>query len=141
MTTAEMAALHARAFTTPRPWSVLEFEALLASLHVFAEARPGGFALGRVVADEAELLTIAVEPALRRQGIGAALVAAVEATSRLRRARRIYLEVAEDNAGALALYRRSGFVETGRRRGYYRPADALILAKELPPRPPQGLGA
>lgn len=133
---AEMASLYAKCFVMPRPWNATEFADILASLHVFAACRPSGFALGRVIADEAELLTLAVDPARRRQGLGRALLAEVEATARRRRAQRLFLEVAEDNAGALALYRGAGLEVTGRRKGYYRlpggPAvDALILAKDL----------
>jgi ribosomal-protein-alanine N-acetyltransferase len=136
LTPGEMAVLHAACFTVPRPWNATEFADLLASLHVFAACRAGGFALGRVIADEAELLTLAVEPGRRRLGLGRQLLSEVEETARRRRAGRLFLEVAEDNAAALALYRAAGLAETGRRRGYYRvpggPAvDALILAKEL----------
>ena len=58
MTPEAMAALHARTMTTPRPWSREEFAALLGSPGVFAVGEPTGFALGRVVLDEAELLTL-----------------------------------------------------------------------------------
>jgi ribosomal-protein-alanine N-acetyltransferase len=135
-TVAEMAALHARAFATPRPWSAAVFEALLASDLVFAEVRPGGLALCRVVADEAELLTIAVDPDRRRQGIGRALIGALAAEARARQAGRLFLEVAADNPAAIALYRQAGFAATGRRPGYYRPregppVDAILMEKPL----------
>ena len=70
MTAAEMADVHAAAFTTPRPWSEAEIADLLASPLCFALTEPGGFLLGRVVAGEAELLTIAVAPDARRRGLG-----------------------------------------------------------------------
>lgn len=131
-----MAALHGRAFTVPRPWSAAEFEAMLASPLVFAELRPGGLALCRVVEDEAELLTIAVDPDRRRQGIGRALIAGLEAEARTRRAGRLFLEVAADNPAAIGLYRQAGFAATGRRPGYYRPSegppvDAILMEKPL----------
>ena len=132
-----MAGLHARAFTVPRPWSEHEFAELLGSVHVFAITEANGLAVGRSVAGEAELLTIAVEPLRRRQGTGRRLLAAVEDKARLRKAERIILEVAADNAPAIALYSASGFLPVARRAAYYRdPADgrhidALILAKSL----------
>ena len=136
MTPAAMAALHARCFTTPRPWTAAEFAALLAEPPVFATLAETGFALGRVVADEAELLTIAVAPEARRQGEGRALLDGFLRTALARGAETAFLEVAADNAAALALYRRSGFSEAGRRRGYYHspgnpPVDALVMVKSL----------
>ena len=136
MTPAEMAALHARSFTTPRPWSEAEITALLASPLVFALTRPGAFLLGRVVAGEAELLTIAVHPDQRRAGLGGALVAAFLTESRARGGESAFLEVAEGNAAARALYAACGFAPAGRRRGYYhRPdgasEDALVLVRSL----------
>ena len=136
MTPDEMAALHARVFTVPRPWSAGEIAILLSSVHVVAAAEaPHGFALAQVAADEAELLTIAVVPEARRRGVGARLLARVEALARARGAERMLLEVAADNDPAIALYGRAGYAETARRRGYYRHAegatDALILARPL----------
>ena len=57
-----MAALHAACFAFPRPWSAAEFAALLADPLVFVQTLPGGFVMGRAVAGEAELLTVAVAP-------------------------------------------------------------------------------
>ena len=136
MTPAAMAALHARCFTTPRPWTAAEFADLLAEPPVFATLAETGFALGRVVADEAELLTIAVAPEARRQGEGRALLDGFLRTARARGAETAFLEAAADNAAALALYRWSGFAEAGRRRGYYHspgnpPVDALVMVKSL----------
>ena len=135
MTPAEMAALHGQCFTTPRPWTQAEIAALLQSEHVFALTRDQGFLLGRAVADEAELLTLAVDPAHRRGGIGRALVAEFLQTAGARGARSVFLEVAGDNGAALALYRGCGFRESGRRPNYYqRPdgtrLDALILSAQ-----------
>lgn len=131
-----MAALHAASFTVPRPWSAPEIEALLASLGVFTFAESAGFAMGRVAVDEAELLTLAVDPAARRLGTGKRLVAGFLEAARLRAAARAFLEVAADNAPAIALYLQAGFAPCGRRRGYYRPAqgpavDALVMDRAL----------
>jgi len=94
-----------------------------------------GFALIRAVADEAELLLIAVEPAARQGGIGAALVDDFVAIATTQGARRLHLEVRDGNT-AIALYERAGFSLVGRRRDYYRgkggyKRDALTLALEL----------
>jgi len=133
-----LARLHAACFTTPRPWSAAEFEDLLAVRGSFLDVLPGGFVLGRVIADEAELLTIAVAPDARRQGSGAALLAAFHDHAAELGAVTAFLEVAEDNAAARALYAQGGWTESGRRRGYYHPpqgaaVDALVLTRALAP--------
>lgn len=137
MTPAALAQLHADGFLVPRPWSAAEIAALLAGPGVFLLTEgTGGFLMGRALAGEAELLTLAVAPAARRRGIGARLVAGFLAEARARGAESAFLEVASGNAAARALYAAAGFVQTGRRRGYYRgpdgrAEDALILACAL----------
>ena len=136
MTTEEMAALHARVMTTPRPWTAEEFQGLLVSANVFAVGDRDGLAIGRAVFDEAELLTLAVDPGQRRKGIGRACLAAFEEVSRARGAGTAHLEVAADNAPAIALYEGSGYVRSGVRAGYYRTPDgrridALVYRKSL----------
>jgi len=133
-TAARLAALHATAF--PSPWDAAAFEALLGQAGVFPLEDPDGFILMRAVADEAEILTLAVRPSARRRGVGAGLVREAGRLSAERGATRLFLEVAADNAAALSLYRAAGFVEAGRRPGYYAGADggrrdALILALNL----------
>ncbi|MBA3835979.1 MAG: ribosomal protein S18-alanine N-acetyltransferase [Sphingomonas sp.] len=93
-----------------------------------------GFALVRTIADEAELLLIAVDPAVQHHGIGAALVDDFVALATAHGARRLHLEVRDGNA-AMILYERAGFSLAGRRRDYYRGSDghkrdALTLALE-----------
>lgn len=131
MTPDQLAALHTHCFARPRPWSAEEFASLLDSPHTFLLTRPQGFLLGRTVADEAELLTLAVFPDARRQGIARDLIADFAATSRSRGAARAFLEVAADNQPAQALYRATGWRETGRRRRYYG-ADLDAIVMELP---------
>ncbi|MGB3248698.1 MAG: GNAT family N-acetyltransferase, partial [Tabrizicola sp.] len=99
-----------------------------------------GFLLGRTVAGEAELLTIAVAPEARRRGLGRKLMARFIYQAQLRGAERTFLEVAADNPAAIALYESCGFRQAGTRRGYYRTPtgqriDALVLARDLPPAP------
>lgn len=136
MTPEALADLHARAMTVPPPWDAASFRDLLASPGVFPVARGGGFALGRVIGDEAELLTIAVAPEARRQGVGRSCLAGFEAAARTRGATHAFLEVAADNAAALALYRGGGWREVGRRKGYYRTeggkrTDAIVMRRSL----------
>lgn len=135
MTPALMAEVHATAFD--RPWDAQAFESLCGQAGVLALGDTSGFILIRTAVDEAEILTLAVRPADRRRGRGADLVRTGAEAARARGAARLFLEVAEDNAAALGLYRAAGFTEDGRRRGYYpRPggpaADALLLSLKLP---------
>lgn len=89
-----------------------------------ADGRPAGFALARVVADEAELLLLATVPELRGRGIGGALLRSVLDEARDASARRIHLEVRGNNE-AIRLYRREGFAKVGERRDYYRSKDGV----------------
>lgn len=130
MTPAALAALHAAAMTDPRPWTEAEFTALLARPGARLIAEADGFALVHVAAGEAELLTLAVAPPARRRGTGMRLLAAALQAA-ADEAAVMFLEVAETNAAARALYARAGFSEAGRRRGYYAGADALVLRKSL----------
>ena len=135
MTFEDMARLHHASFTLPLPWAAAEIAATLASPHSFALVRDTGFLLGRVVVGEAELLTIAVDPEARRQGTGRALVATFVAEAKARGADTAFLEVAEDNAPARGLYTAVGFVQTGRRKAYYRGhgrvVDAILMGRTL----------
>lgn len=132
-----LARLHAAAFAgTGRPWRAGEFAALLARPGTLLLGDARAVLLGRVAADEAEVLTLATDPAHRRQGLAAALLARFEARAREAGAARAFLEVAEDNAPARALYARAGYAEVGRRPRYYARAGgpaaaALILARGL----------
>ncbi|MRX49428.1 GNAT family N-acetyltransferase [Paracoccus sp. S-4012] len=132
MTPDDLAALHARCFTAPPPWSAAAFADILSLPGAFLILQPGGFLVGRVVADEAELLTLAVAPEARRHGLGRALCEGFAAAGRANGAASAFLEVAEDNAPARALYAAAGWREAGRRRGYYGPGrDAMILRLDL----------
>jgi len=125
MTAHELAALHAKCFTTPRPWSASEFAGLGDSTYLLT--KPQGFLMGRTVLDEAELLTLAVDPDMRRQGIARGLVEGFKTRATEGGAVTAFLEVAANNAAAVALYHATGFVHTGRRRGYYRQPDGTTL--------------
>jgi [ribosomal protein S18]-alanine N-acetyltransferase len=135
-----VAEIHASAFA--RPWGSFEFERLLADKAVLADGvflagsrGPDGFVLSRRVLDEAELLTVAMAPEARGGRHSRPLL--LHHLSELTRAgvRTVHLEVEEGNVPALALYRRLGFAQVGRREGYYAGADgrrAAALTMSLP---------
>lgn len=155
MTPETLARLHAVAMTVPAPWKADDFRALLAQHATFlvtpsTRKYPGesargaaplspaattpsaqhlmGFALGRVVSDEAELLTLAVDPDLRRRGLGLDLLSRFETEAARLGAAQAHLEVAATNTPALALYRGAGWTECGLRKAYYKGPDARIDA-------------
>ncbi|MEF2073792.1 ribosomal protein S18-alanine N-acetyltransferase [Consotaella aegiceratis] len=137
------AELHSRAFD--HAWSADELTALLAHRGTFGFVarkigQPAtsavGFVLVRAAADEAEILTIAVDRAARRQGIGRLLMDNALQRLYAERVRRLFLEVDEGNQSARALYRRLRFEEAGRRPAYYLDAaghrsNALVLRRDL----------
>jgi [ribosomal protein S18]-alanine N-acetyltransferase len=138
------AAIHATGFS--RGWSEEEIDALTAqpgTAALGAEWAGGllGFVVVRAAADEAEILTIAVDPAWRGCGLAGRLLDGAIEEAAMRGGRKLFLEVDAGNVPALALYRRRGFAEVGRRFGYYAAeggGDALVLARDLgPPRAPR----
>jgi ribosomal-protein-alanine N-acetyltransferase len=92
-----------------------------------------GWAGVRVVADEAEVLTIGVVPSARRRGIALLLLGDLLVEAKRRGAAAIYLEVRVDNEAARKLYEREGFSKVGVRRGYYEGGrvDAVVMRREL----------
>lgn len=137
-----IAALHGACFTPA--WDEAAVAALLATPGCFGRLAgtgggdPVGFVLCRQAADEAEILAIGSRPDVRRCGAGRRLLEAACAEAATLGARRMVLEVAEDDAGARTFYARHGFAAVGRRRAYYErtggdPVDALILAAPLSP--------
>jgi ribosomal-protein-alanine N-acetyltransferase len=93
------------------------------------DGRVAGILIGRVAADEFEILNLAVGKACRRRGIATQLVRSALEQVRAAGARRTYLEVRASNAGGIAFYERMGFRECGRRPNYYRDPleDAVLL--------------
>jgi ribosomal-protein-alanine N-acetyltransferase len=128
-----LAAIHRNAFPRGDSWSrdvmllQLEVSSTFGLVHSL-----GGMILGRVAADEAEILTLAVNPGHRRLGIGSALLRAAKDRAAGRGAVAMFLEVAVTNDAARALYTAHGFTEAGLRRHYYTDGtDALILRSTL----------
>ncbi len=131
-----LAHIHGQCFTHPRPWRENEFATLLKNPACSLVYRQNGFALGRTIIDEAEILTIAVLPGTRRAGTGQALLQNAETRMAAMGAKKVFLEVAANNIAALALYQAADYRESGCRRGYYSAPngdriDGLILSKPL----------
>ncbi|MBE7249390.1 GNAT family N-acetyltransferase [Methylobacterium sp. A49B] len=134
-----LARLHATAFA--RPWDAHEFERMLCERSTQAHAlwRAGtlqGFVLSRRAADEAEILTVVLSPALRGGGHSRKLLREHLSSLALAGIARVHLEVDEGNAPALKLYARHGFRQVGARTGYYLKADgsratALTMSADL----------
>lgn len=130
-----LATLHAACLDDP--WSAAAMADVLASPGAFAcvavpvnssDAAPAGFALARLAADEAELLSLGVIPSARRRGIGQALLDDVIRSASRLKARALFLEVAESNDPARLLYAAKGFSAVGRRPDYYQRANTVPVA-------------
>lgn len=128
------------------PWAADFIETLLGQPGTFGllavadgddgGGQPVGFALVRVVTEDSEILAIGVLPKARRGGLGRRMLDAVCAEVQRRGATALFLEVAEDNDAARALYAHGGFAQVGKRAGYYiRPNGrlaALVLRRSFP---------
>jgi len=115
------------AIEEPSHWGVVQFDQQKSAL---------GLSVMRTIADECELLTIAVHPENRGEGLAAGMLAQVIHEAAAAGLMAIHLEVAEDNPGALRLYENGGFQKAGRRPGYYRRSkdqfvDAILMTKTL----------
>jgi [ribosomal protein S18]-alanine N-acetyltransferase len=133
-----LAALHAAAL--PPGWPAADFAAYCAAegrLLLKAQDGPAllGLAIVQIAADEAEILSIAVAKEARRRGLGSAMMAACIESCEARNIATIFLEVAEGNRAALALYGKMGFGILSRRADYYQggksaPETALVMRLE-----------
>jgi [ribosomal protein S18]-alanine N-acetyltransferase len=134
---AAMAAIHRLAFPPNAAWGADAFALQLVLPGVFGWVdQRGGMILTRIAADEMEVLTLAVAPETRRQGIGARLLGAAMAQACRQGARIAFLEVSVGNIAARALYDRAGFSPAGRRPRYYADGtDALVLRCAVVPGP------
>lgn len=92
-----------------------------------------GLVIFRIIADEAEILNLAIDRGRRRQGIASRLIYDVIAAAKVAGAERIFLEVRDSNRAARSFYAQMEFIEVGRRRQYYQQPteDALVLARTI----------
>jgi ribosomal-protein-alanine N-acetyltransferase len=125
-----LAAMHATSFTDA--WSAAFIRELFSGPGVFAFVQEEGFILARAAGGEAEILTLAVTPLSRRQGIGRALVRKAAAHAQGLGAKALFLEVAKDNEAAQKLYSRLGFKLVGLRKAYFDGKDADVMKANLP---------
>jgi ribosomal-protein-alanine N-acetyltransferase len=124
-----MAAMHRLAFPPHEAWSAVSFAAQLGAPGGFGLIHPNGFALARAIAGEAELLTLVVVPDARRGGIGRALLGQTLVHAKSLGAEALFLEVAESNLAAQALYAGAGAQAVGRRSAYYASGDDALLLR------------
>ncbi|HVG81942.1 MAG TPA: GNAT family N-acetyltransferase [Methylomirabilota bacterium] len=130
-----VATLHGASFE--EAWGVQAIAEIMAMPGAFglivseaAEAgpRPAGFLLARLAAEDCEILSIGVSPGRRRRGLARTLMAEATQLASAAGARRVFLEVAEDNWAARRLYAALGFAPVGRRRNYYRRGQDFVAA-------------
>jgi len=135
----KLAQIHAASFH--RGWGEGEFEQMLREqntlLHRLREGSTViGFSVSRIAADEAEILSIALEPGHRGRGLSRDLFLTHLGHLAGRGVRTVFLEVEENNAPARKLYERAGFAVAGRRERYYKEAggvelNALVMRRDL----------
>ena len=136
-----IAHLHSETFSDA-PWTADFFANLCVSnnhlmMVVDAEAQICGFALAVLAADQMEILTLAISSPVRRRGLGATLLGAIEQRGAALGVKTALLDVAALNAAALALYHRAGYTPDGVRKKYYGPGkDAVLMSKPLTSTPP-----
>jgi ribosomal-protein-alanine N-acetyltransferase len=112
---------YGEAWTRSQCLGVLAMPGVVLTLASYDD-EPAGFAMVRAVADEAELLLLAVAPNHRHRGVGGTLLRSVVAEAQGRGVVTMHLEVRANN-DAVRLYTANGFAKVGERRGYYRGAD------------------
>lgn len=123
------------------PWSrrlfeeVLEADNSAALVGLASDGTLLGYLVFTVILDEGNIDNIAVWRQARRQGIAAALMETLHHFARQWGTASLTLEVRASNAGAVSLYKKLGYREAGRRKGYYRRPreDAVIMRLELMP--------
>ena len=135
----KLAELHGASFH--RGWGEGEFEAMLTERNTLVHRlRLGrkviGFAVSRLAADEAEILSIAIDPGQRGRGLSRHLLLTHLGHLAGRGVRTVFLEVEENNQPARRLYQRAGFTVAGRRERYYQQSgaeqlNALLMRRDL----------
>jgi ribosomal-protein-alanine N-acetyltransferase len=134
-----LAQIHAASFH--RGWGEGEFESMLAERNTLVHRlklgrRVAGFIVSRIGADEAEILSVAIDPRHRGRGLSRDLLLTHLGHLAGRGVRTVFLEVEENNQPARRLYQRAGFATVGRRERYYQqpggePLNALLMRRDL----------
>ncbi|HNY25242.1 MAG TPA: ribosomal protein S18-alanine N-acetyltransferase [Alphaproteobacteria bacterium] len=125
----KIAELHRLCFPN-NPWTAQDFADLKKSgCEVIAS--DNGFMVWRVVTDEAEIITIGVNPEQRKSGIAEAMLAIAENEIKKSGAIKIFLEVAENNTPARKLYEKNKYKQIGTRPKYYDGIDAILMEKKI----------
>lgn len=113
----------------PKSWAQIEASSFVGWVCEL-DREVTGFLIGRIAADEAEILNLAVSPKHRLRGCATALVEEALSAFRMPGATQVLLEVRESNVGAIQFYKRMGFWQSGRRENYYRsPVEAALCLK------------
>jgi len=121
--------LHQKCFPN-KPWSADDFRDLKQSGCEIIMSE-NGFIVYRIVVDEAEIITIGVNPEKRRLGIASAMIGIIEKTIKSQGVKKIFLEVASTNEAAQKLYENCGFKVVGLRPKYYDGVDAILMSKDI----------
>lgn len=139
-----LAQIHRRAFEPQGDavWNAAAFRQLIESpgmrAHIFHQSdQPIGFCLYRTVLDEAELVSIAVDPVFQGSGLSHQIMTHMIEALKSQQVQRLFLEVRKDNKAAIKLYEKSGFNIVGERANYYKSkdgkkTDAIIFSLDLP---------
>ena len=125
----ELSNLHKKCFPN-KPWSADDFRDLKKSGCEIIMSQ-NGFIVYRVVDDEAEIITIGVNPEMRRQGIAIAMITIIEKNIKNQGVKKIFLEVALTNEPAKKMYENLGYKQIGIRPKYYDGVDAILMSKDL----------
>lgn len=125
----KLAELHQKCFPT-KPWSADDFRDLKQSGCEIIMSE-NGFVVYRIVLDEAEIITIGVNPEMRRSGIASAMIGIIEKTLKSQSVKKIFLEVSSTNTPAQKLYENYGFKTVGLRPKYYDGVDAILMSKDI----------
>ena len=125
----KLANLHAQCFPN-KPWSADDFRDLKQSGCEIIMSE-NGFIVYRIAIDEAEVITIGVNPEKRRLGIASAMIGIIEKNLKNQGVKKIFLEVASNNIPAQKLYENYGFKTVGLRPKYYDGMDAILMSKDI----------
>ena len=125
----EISNLHKLCFPH-KPWSADDFADLKKSGCEIIMSQ-NGFIVWRNVADETEIITIGVNPQMRRNGIATAMLTIIEDDAKKHGSKKIFLEVSADNISGQKLYEKNGYEKIGIRPKYYDGVDAILMSKDL----------